>query len=96
MVGDANVNGQYAIHFDPGTANLTVRSVSISGNDRTGLDFNGVDGGLIEDVSSTGAASGYGIALSSCANITLQDITTSGNAWEMWAFIPRPPSSRRD
>jgi hypothetical protein len=88
VVGDANNNQQYAIHSDPGTASLTVRSVSISGNDRTGLDLNGVDGGLIEDVSSTGAASGYGIALSSCANITLQDITTSGNAWGNVGIYP--------
>lgn len=69
------------ISTEPGIANLTVRSVSISGQGyHFGLDLHQVNGGLIEDVtvSSTGG-SDYGITLWGCTDITLQDIAASGH-----------------
>ena len=56
--GDASTNSNYAIHTSPGHSFIRVVNVNVSGNFRTGLDFNGVSGGTIRGVSSNGAASG--------------------------------------
>ena len=88
VAGDAANNTNYAIHTSPGHSFIRVVNVNVTGNLRTGLDFNGVSGGTIKGVSSIGAASGFGIALSSCSNIAVRDITTAGNAWGDVAVYP--------
>ena len=79
--GNAAINQQYAIHTTPGIAYARVLGVTVTGNHRTGVDFNGVSGGVIRDVTSTGAAYGFGISISSCEDLIVRNITTSGNAW---------------
>ena len=86
--GNAATNQQYAIHTTPGIAYARVLGVTVTGNHLTGVDFNGVSGGVIRDVTSTGAASGFGISISSCENLIVRDITTSGNAWGNVGVFP--------
>ncbi len=61
--------------------NITVENIIVNGSDRTGLDFHGITGLSLSNITSTNAQYGNGIQLSGCWNVTMNNITTSGNAW---------------
>lgn len=60
---------------------FTLQNVAVVNSGRSGVDLNGVDNALIENVNVTGTASGVGVALTDCNSIILRNITTSLNAW---------------
>ena len=87
---DGGGGGGYAFHITPPepvnsssvpVANLTLRDLTVNGSARTPFDLHGVDGALLDGLTATGATAGNGIQLTACQNVTLDDCTTSGNAW---------------
>lgn len=78
---DSDASGNYGLKVAGENATVTIEDVSVIGTDRSGIDLNGLSGGTIRNVSSTGALKGVGIGLTDCSNVTLENITTSGNAW---------------
>jgi T1SS-143 domain-containing protein len=61
---------------------FTLEDVTVSGSLRSEIDLNGVDGATLKNVTADGMdTGGVGIALTDSANITLEDITTTGNDW---------------
>lgn len=97
---EANTNGvggnqNYCIHVshepavsgDP-VENITLDTLEVNCNRRTGVDLNTVDGGSVSNVSSNGAYGGYGFNLASVQNVTFTDISTSGNAWGSVGIFP--------
>ena len=82
-------NQGYPIHAHGGVpeiANLTITDVTVQGatagtQRRSGVDLNRVDDVVLDRVTSTGATSGVGIAISGCVGVTMTDVVTAGNAW---------------
>ena len=67
---------------------LTIQRVTVFGDATAGptgrpagIDVNGFDNVQISDVESRDASSGNGIQLSGCHNVTIDNATTSNNAW---------------
>ncbi len=69
--------------------NFTIMNVTSRGAGKAELDFNGVDGALIDHVTLNGApvgndagsSQGAGLQLTDSANVTVRDSTTLNNAW---------------
>jgi hypothetical protein len=78
---DSDASGNYGLKVSGENATVTIEDVSVIGTGRSGIDLNGLSGGALKNISSVGALKGVGIGLTDCSNVTLQNITTSGNAW---------------
>ncbi|MCA9759200.1 MAG: right-handed parallel beta-helix repeat-containing protein, partial [Candidatus Eisenbacteria bacterium] len=76
-----NLSGTYGLKISGENITTTIDHVTVQDSKRTGVDLNGVAGGTISNVTVTGVPSGNGIALTDCDDITLSNLTTSGNAW---------------
>ena len=95
--GDAVANQQFALKAGTGNntggstsicQNLTYSDIVIQGTKRTAIDLNGVDGATLTDITATGATGGFGMSISSSANVTVTNLTTSGNAWGDVGIFP--------
>ncbi|MDG1958871.1 MAG: glycosyl hydrolase family 28-related protein [Candidatus Binatia bacterium] len=94
--GDAASNQQYPVKVGSSNnvtgaricENVTLDDLVVQGGQRSGIDLNGVSGGLLNNISSTGATSGFGLSISSSIDITVSDLTTSSNAWGDVAVFP--------
>lgn len=64
-----------------GVNNFTLQYVTVNQMARSGVDLNGVDTAVLNNIRSTGSVAGVGIAITDSQNIDLNDILTSGNAW---------------
>ena len=62
-------------------SNFTLRNVTVKDTGRSGVDLNGVNDGVIENVTVSGAKSGVGIALSDSNRVTVRNVHTSANLW---------------
>jgi HYR domain/Right handed beta helix region len=62
-------------------SNITVDDVVVNNSKRTGIDLNGVDGGLITNVEVHDVPSGNGLSATDSNNIVFENVTTSNNAW---------------
>jgi hypothetical protein len=66
------------------SANLAINRVTVNGDggtaSRTGIDINGVNGVTLTDVTSNNNG-GNGISLTDSSNVSMTNITTSGNKW---------------
>ena len=83
ILSDISHDG-YGVHCDPGTTDLTLRNVRVLNNGTSGIDLNGLVGpgiNLIEDCEVLDAASGFGLALSSCQSTVVRNFTSSGNGF---------------
>jgi len=61
---------------------FAMENVTVQGAGRSEIDLNGVDDSSLTNVTADGqGTAGVGIALSDSTNITLTDITTTGNDW---------------
>lgn len=101
--GNAAVNQQYLVKVGTGASasgtpethfvnqNFLIENVTIQGAKRTGLDFNGVENAIVRNVTSTGATNGFGFSISSSKNVTVEALTTSGNAWGDVGVFPANP-----
>ena len=67
---------------------LSMTDVTTDGTTRTGIDLNGVDGATLTNISGLNATGGFGLAIASSADITVNGLTTSGNAWGDAAIFP--------
>lgn len=81
--GGANSNyGIKAQGSDGEYVSVTVRDVTVEGSSKSELDFNGVEGGLVEGVTADGQSTGgVGIAITDSKDVTLRSVTTTGNDW---------------
>ena len=78
------INTAYAIHSEPGITGLTIEDISVFDSHRTCLDLNGLTGpGLntLKNISVSGSSIGFGIAMSSCSNMLVENITSSDNGY---------------
>ena len=83
VLSDISHNG-YGVHCDPGTTDLTLRNVRVLNNATTGIDLNGLVGpglNLVEGCEVLNSAAGFGLALSSCQNVSIKDFTSSKNGY---------------
>lgn len=77
----ADVNSSYGIKAAY-TDDLTIEKVTVSGSGRSEVDLNTVNRANLRNITAGGTETkGVGIALSASTNITLESITTIGNAW---------------
>jgi pectin methylesterase-like acyl-CoA thioesterase len=89
VAGAGGAGDNYGIKVQPDTGdasdrllNFTLEDVTVQGSLRTEIDFNGVDGATLKNVTADGQSTGgNGISLTDSANIVLEDITTTGNTW---------------
>ncbi|WP_395173984.1 hypothetical protein [Roseibium alexandrii] len=89
VAGAGGAGDNYGIKVQPDTGdasdrllNFTLEDVTVQGSLRTEIDFNGVDGATLRNVTADGQGTGgNGISLTDSANIVLEDITTTGNTW---------------
>lgn len=89
VLGNGNdAPSNFAIKTTVGIADARLFQVQVSGSRRTAIDFNGVTGGVISGCSASGTAAGYGVSVASSKNITLRDLTTSGNAYGNVGIFP--------
>lgn len=74
----------FGLHCDPGTTGLTLRNVRVMNNGSSGIDLNGLvgpDQNLVEGCEVIDSGAGFGLALSSCQNLTVRDFTASKNGY---------------
>ncbi len=95
--GDASVNEAYALKAGSGNntggspsicENLAYSDIIIQGTKRTAIDINGVNGATLTNITATGATGGFGMSISSSANVAVTNLTTSGNAWGDVGIFP--------
>lgn len=61
---------------------FNLEDVTVKGSLRSEIDLNGVDGATLKNVTADGMnTGGVGIAITDTANVTLENITTTGNDW---------------
>ena len=78
------VNTAYAIHSEPGITDLTIEDVEVYGSTRTCIDLNGLTGpgfSTIRNITVSGSAIGFGLALSTCSNVHIENVTSSDNGY---------------
>jgi hypothetical protein len=82
-------NDNYGIKAQPDSGvssdtlnGITIENVTVKGSLTTEIDLNGVNGALIKNVTADGlGTSGAGIGLDASANITFENVATTGNTW---------------
>jgi hypothetical protein len=80
--------GTYGIKVQPGVSPFSMSQVGVSGTGKSCVDLNGVSNATLSDLHLSSAADGYGLALASCSNVSVTNLTTSGNAWGDAAVFP--------
>ena len=70
----------YGFHDDD-SDHVSLINVTVKNSARSNIDFNGADFVTLTNVTSTGAAYGTGISLSDTNDVSVNGVTTSGNAW---------------
>ncbi len=99
LQGDENVNKQYPIHAFSSSrvTGLTIRNVTVKDSYRTGIDLNSLTSGVqnrLKNIIVTGADYGFGLTLSGCQNVVVEDITTNDNAWGDVGIFPSNQSAQ--
>jgi hypothetical protein len=70
----------YGIKVAGDNATTTIQNVTVQNSGRSGIDLNGLSGGVVDQVTLT-SNGGVGLALTDCDNVAISNVTTSGNAW---------------
>ncbi len=83
-VGTGNNTGP-SVHINEG---LTLSDIKVQGTRRTGLDLNGVRNATLQGIIATGATHGFGLSISSSHDVTITDLSTTGNAWGDVGIFP--------
>jgi hypothetical protein len=71
----------YAFKLNPTTENVELQDVTVENSYKTGIDANGVDTLLLEDVTVSGTSSGNGISLADTQNVLVDGATIEDNTW---------------
>lgn len=94
-----SANENFPIHAS-GTTNppngwdyLTIQNVTINGaHRRTGFDVHGYNNVVLSHLTSSDATGGNGLQVTGCVGVTIDNITTSGNAWGSIAIYCSKPT----
>ncbi|NUO19739.1 right-handed parallel beta-helix repeat-containing protein [bacterium] len=86
--GPTGANG-FGIMSSGENQSITIKNVTVFSCQRTAITLNGVSFGDIQNVTCTGTIYGVGFATTDCDNVTINGLTTSGNAWAGSAVYTR-------
>jgi hypothetical protein len=62
-------------------ANISLENILVVDSGKTGIDLNTVDGGTLKNIEIRDTVGGFGLMLFDSHDITVEDVTTSGNLW---------------
>lgn len=77
-------NPHFAIHSEPGITGMTIEDVAVYDPDRSCIDLNGLTGpdlNVIRNVDVVGSAIGFGVALSTCDHVLLENVYSRDNGF---------------
>ena len=81
-------NKYYGIHTSPGCNGIVIDNVVVKGTTKTGIDLNGAEDCSLSNIVSIDSTGGFGLSLVSSQRVTIENITTGGNAWGGIAIYP--------
>lgn len=64
-----------------GVNNITLENIKVENSKKTGIDLNGVNIAVLTNIEVTGTTNGFGLMILDSNDVTVNSITTSGNAW---------------
>ena len=79
-----DVNTSYAIHAEPGITGLTLDGIQVLESNRSCIDLNGLTGphlNSVKNITVKGSAIGFGLAMSSCAHMLIENVTSMDNGF---------------
>ena len=71
-----------------GVSNFSLQDVAAINGNNSAIDLNGVNGATLTDISASNTALGYGLAIASSSDVTVNGITTSSNAFGAIGIFP--------
>ena len=83
-------NTAYSVHSEPGITGLTIENVHVFESTRSCIDLNGLTGpyiNVIRDVTVSGSTIGFGLALSTCSQVLIENVSSVNNAFGDIAFM---------
>ena len=78
------VNTAYAIHSEPGISGLTIDGLQVYDSHRSCIDLNGLTGpylNTIRNITVSGSAIGFGLALSTCDVVLVENVLSIDNGF---------------
>lgn len=75
---------EYAIHSEPGISGIGLSRLTVLNNPVTGIDLNGLTEeaeNRVESCRVFGSSAGFGLALSSCRGVAIEDFASGGNGF---------------
>ncbi|MCH1583351.1 MAG: hypothetical protein L7S63_09555 [Flavobacteriales bacterium] len=79
-----DLNSSYAIHSVPGITGLTLDGIQVSESNRSCIDLNGLTGpdqNVVKNLTVKGSAIGFGLAMSACAHMLVENIVSMDNGF---------------
>ena len=79
-----DVNTSYAIHSEPGITGLTLDGILVLESNRSCIDLNGLTGpdlNSVKNITVKGSAIGFGLGLSSCSHMLIENVTSMDNGF---------------
>ena len=74
---------------DDRQTNITIQNVTVTGSGKSEIDLNSVEGAHLINVTANGNnTAGVGIAITDSTDVTLTNISTSGNQWGSVSISP--------
>lgn len=80
----AGANNAYAVHSEPGITGLTLMDIVVTESTKSCIDLNGLtgpDANTLKDITVSNSSTGFGLALSTCSNMLIENITSFGNGF---------------
>ena len=77
-------NNAYAVHSEPGITGLVLQNIVVTESTKSCIDLNGLTGpslNALSNLSVHNSAIGFGLALSTCSNVLIEDVTSTGNGF---------------
>jgi len=62
-------------------SDITLENIKVDDSCRTGIDLNTIDGATLNNIKVTDTDYGFGLMILDSNDISVTDVTTSGNAW---------------
>lgn len=75
------INSQYFGFKIQNISIITLENILVEGSAKTGIDINGVNGGTLTNIEVNNTVGGFGLMMHDSRNLTVTNVTTSGNAW---------------
>lgn len=77
-------NNAYAVHSEPGISGLTIKDIVVTESTKSCIDLNGLTGpnlNALQNITVSNSSVGFGLALSTCSNTVVENITSTGNGF---------------